>query len=285
MLWSLLLISLTASVRSDNNTVTDLSRTNLTSLTGDTSQSSNYTADNISYSADRAIDENEATCAHTLKEPNSWWQIDLLDVHSISCISIYNVIHHNTDLKSAKIYVGNSREKNSTSNKIVRNFTDFQTAVRLNFTFDKVKGRYITVFSPEDKHLVLCDVKIYGIKEEPPFKLIKEKKTWADALYHCRDQHLDLASILDEEAQDWAEVMAMEAETSFVWLGLRYTCTLEFWFWVEDHRLDYDRWEPNEKKEECNMSGAMHTQGGYHWYSKSDNETFNFICAVKKKTD
>ncbi|GLD66855.1 uncharacterized protein AKAME5_002941100, partial [Lates japonicus] len=68
--------------------------------------------------------------------------------------------------------------------------------------------------------------------------------TWADALYYCRDRHTDLASILDEEDQDWAVLMAKEAQTHFVWLGLRYTCTLDFWFWVEDHRLEYNNWAP-----------------------------------------
>lgn len=94
---------------------------------------------------------------------------------------------------------------------------------------------------------------------------------------------MDLASILDKEAQAWAELIAKKAETPFVWLGLRYTCTLEFWFWVEDRGLDYNRWAPNEKTEGCNISVAMETKDNYLWFSKSDNEKFNFICAKQEK--
>lgn len=109
--------------------------------------------------------------------------------------------------------------------------------------------------------------------------LIKKNKTWEDALYYCRNKHRDLASILDDETQAWAELEAKEAKTAFVWLGLHYTCTLEFWFWVDDHRMKFHRWVPEEKTEDCDRSVAMETKEEYHWFSKSDDEKFNFICA------
>ncbi|GLD48792.1 uncharacterized protein AKAME5_000270600 [Lates japonicus] len=127
--------------------------------------------------------------------------------------------------------------------------------------------------------LVLCEVRLCGSKEDSPFVLINQKMTWADALYYCRDRHTDLASILDEEDQDWAVLMAKEAQTHFVWLGLRYTCTLDFWFWVEDHRLEYNNWAPGENTQECDMSAAMMKEKDNLWFRKFDNETFNFICA------
>lgn len=114
---------------------------------------------------------------------------------------------------------------------------------------------------------------------DSPFVLIKEKKTWEDALYYCRDKHTDLASVVDEETQAWAELEAKRAETTFVWLGLRYTCTLEFWFWAGDHRVEFHRWDPGNKTEECDMSGAMDTREEHLWFSKIDYEKFNFICA------
>uniref|UniRef100_A0A8C9X751 C-type lectin domain-containing protein n=1 Tax=Sander lucioperca TaxID=283035 RepID=A0A8C9X751_SANLU len=148
-------------------------------------------------------------------------------------------------------------------------------------------GRYITVFLSE-KTLILCEVMIFGIikgklhKSSPQkssFELVKEKKTWVDALYYCRDNGMDLASIVDEDTQVWAELEARKADTPFVWLGLRYTCTLNFWFWVDDQHLEFNRWAPNSKIEECDMSVAMDRKEDHLWYSKLDNETFNFICA------
>lgn len=109
--------------------------------------------------------------------------------------------------------------------------------------------------------------------------LIKENKTWEDALYFCRDRCMDLASILDEEDQAWAELEAKSATTPFVWLGLHYTCTLDLWFWVEGHCLEFNRWAPENKTEECDMSATMMTTEDHLWVTKFDYETFNFLCA------
>uniref|UniRef100_A0A4W6ED36 C-type lectin domain-containing protein n=1 Tax=Lates calcarifer TaxID=8187 RepID=A0A4W6ED36_LATCA len=160
-------------------------------------------------------------------------------------------------------------------------------------------GRFITVSLSGNSPLVLCEVRLCGSKEgtinvlihkmrslfstvhtyNSPFVLVEQKMTWADALYYCRERYTDLASILDEEDQDWAVLTAKEAQTVFVWLGLRYTCTLDFWFWVEDHHLEYNNWAPGENTQECDMSAAMMKEKDNLWFRKFDNETFNFICA------
>lgn len=111
---------------------------------------------------------------------------------------------------------------------------------------------------------------------DSPFVLVKENKTWEDALYYCRDKHRDLASILDQETQAWAELEAEEAQTDLVWLGLHYTCILEFWFWVEDHRLDFSRLA--DETTECDRSAAMERNEDHRWFSMSDYDKFNFIC-------
>lgn len=105
-----------------------------------------------------------------------------------------------------------------------------------------------------------------------------EKKTWADALDYCRGHHETLASIVDEETQTWAELEADNSSTPFVWVGLRYTCTLGFWFWVEDLIVEFTRWAPGSKIEECNMSGAIEKQGNHSWSTKCADMEFEFIC-------
>ncbi|XP_045907880.1 C-type lectin lectoxin-Phi1-like [Micropterus dolomieu] len=115
------------------------------------------------------------------------------------------------------------------------------------------------------------------LKKHPPFVLINQWKTWEEALYYCRDNYMDLASIVDEDTQAWAELEAKKANTRFVWLGLHYTCTLEFWFWVDDQRLDFNRWKPEKKTGDCGMSGAMETREEHLWFSSSDYKKFNFI--------
>ncbi|XP_044075238.1 snaclec subunit B-like [Siniperca chuatsi] len=157
-----------------------------------------------------------------------------------------------------------------------QNITTFTQETWNRFKCD-VSGRYISVFLPGSSHLVLGEVKINGTIKESPFVMITKNKTWEDALYYCRDKYLDLASIVDEETQAWAESEAKKADTPSVWLGLHYTCTLEFWSWVDDQQVKFSLWTPGKITEDCDMSGAMETQDGRLWFSKSDK--FNFICA------
>ncbi|XP_047445208.1 putative C-type lectin domain family 20 member A [Mugil cephalus] len=109
--------------------------------------------------------------------------------------------------------------------------------------------------------------------------LIKENKTWEEALYYCRDNYNDLVSITKLDEQRWVQERAKKASTPFVWLGLRYTCTLDFWFWVSDEVVGYKNWASDGKNDDCDMSGAMDTGGEHQWVTKQDNETFNFICS------
>ncbi|KAI4788942.1 hypothetical protein KUCAC02_035531 [Chaenocephalus aceratus] len=109
--------------------------------------------------------------------------------------------------------------------------------------------------------------------------LIKEKKTWDEALTYCREKHHDLVSITDRHQQRWVQEKAKMADTEFVWLGMRYTCTLDLWFWVIDRLVCYDNWAKQEKTRQvhCDMATVMKRDG--ERYKKADNEKFHFICA------
>ncbi|XP_031610180.2 C-type mannose receptor 2-like [Oreochromis aureus] len=109
--------------------------------------------------------------------------------------------------------------------------------------------------------------------------LIHEEKTWEEALYYCREKHHDLVSITSLQEQAWLQEMAKNASTPFVWLGLRYTCTLGFWFWVTDEVSAYSNWDSNSTDDVCDVSGAMDAAGEQKWVSKADNNKFNFFCS------
>ncbi|XP_039897028.1 C-type mannose receptor 2-like isoform X1 [Simochromis diagramma] len=108
--------------------------------------------------------------------------------------------------------------------------------------------------------------------------LIQENKTWEEALDYCRIFHRGLVSITNPYQQRWAEVRAKNASSPFVWLGLRYSCTLDLWFWINDKVVCYEKWSREGKTEECDVAVGMQSGGQYEWVSQRDNETYNFVC-------
>ncbi|XP_071761109.2 uncharacterized protein LOC139916206 [Centroberyx gerrardi] len=192
-------------------------------------------------------------------------------------------------LIGAEIRIGNSRENNGSGNSLCATIQSIKAGEAKVFQCDKpIKGRYVNVHLPWDrkeKQLVLCEVEICGRKKDSPLVLVKKNKTWEKAVDYCRRHYQDLASIPTDDSQVWAELEAREANSALVWLGLRYTCTLDFWFWVSNKCFGYDNWAPGNgsREEECDMSGAMERGGEHRWVSQPDTNKFNFICEQKEK--
>ncbi|XP_031160407.1 lithostathine-1-beta [Sander lucioperca] len=105
------------------------------------------------------------------------------------------------------------------------------------------------------------------------------QKTWEDALFYCREHRRDLVSITNLNQQRWVQERAKKADSPYIRLGLRYTCTLDFWFWVSDKVVCYKNWDSHKSDDDCDMSGAMDRGGQRKWFKKIDNEEFNFICS------
>uniref|UniRef100_A0A8C9YTA6 C-type lectin domain-containing protein n=1 Tax=Sander lucioperca TaxID=283035 RepID=A0A8C9YTA6_SANLU len=103
--------------------------------------------------------------------------------------------------------------------------------------------------------------------------------TWVDALYYCRDHYRDLVSITNQDEQLWVQERAKMASTPYVWLGLRYTCTLDLWFWVTDEMVCYNNWGPGQSGDNCNTAGAMDREGT--WVKKTT--TTSLISSVPSK--
>ncbi|KAG9331697.1 hypothetical protein JZ751_018401, partial [Albula glossodonta] len=95
-----------------------------------------------------------------------------------------------------------------------------------------------------------------------------------------------------EQLQHWVKRRAQNASTAHVWLGLRYSCALHFWFWVSGEEGQYQNWALGNETGKCGHRGAVESGTGQQWVSLPKSEKLNFICikcgggvcySVKKK--
>ncbi|XP_034533078.1 macrophage mannose receptor 1-like [Notolabrus celidotus] len=115
--------------------------------------------------------------------------------------------------------------------------------------------------------------------QEDKVVLVTQELTWEEALNYCREHHRDLVSITNPQQQKWVQARAKNASTDYVWLGLRYTCTMDLWFWVNDYLVCYDNWKtPDDGKDLCDYAAAMEKNGEHKWVKKVDTNEFNFFC-------
>ncbi|XP_066513014.1 C-type mannose receptor 2-like [Hoplias malabaricus] len=128
-----------------------------------------------------------------------------------------------------------------------------------------------------------CDCELPFVCREDQLVLVNLTLTWRDALRYCRTNHSDLVSVTSAEIQSWVMEVAQKAYTDHIWLGLRHTCTLGFWFWVSGESICYQDWAPGngtEAEDCCSLErcGAVESFGGQHWVSLPEAQTLNFIC-------
>ncbi|XP_048034378.1 macrophage mannose receptor 1-like [Megalobrama amblycephala] len=112
--------------------------------------------------------------------------------------------------------------------------------------------------------------------------LIRQNLTWTGALNYCRNNDMDLVSVFSEDVQRRVENVTASASSPHVWLGLRHSCVVGLWFWVNGQTLCYEQWAAGygTGEEDCSTtvrSGAIRT-GDQRWVSLPETDTNNFIC-------
>ncbi|KAM4603393.1 C-type lectin lectoxin-Lio2-like [Polymixia lowei] len=108
---------------------------------------------------------------------------------------------------------------------------------------------------------------------------MKEKKTWEDALEHCREHHTDLTSLVSETEVLLAQREIQETQiTDRVWIGLSYLGNR--WLWVNHDPLEYEAWTQGGDQHMCprwsHSCGALTKEG--LWENHYCQEKLNFIC-------
>ncbi|XP_026054862.1 macrophage mannose receptor 1-like [Carassius auratus] len=112
--------------------------------------------------------------------------------------------------------------------------------------------------------------------------LIRENKTWSEALRYCRNMSMDLVSVDSEQMQKRVMNVTSSALSDHVWLGLRHSCTVGIWFWVNGQTVCYDQWASgyDSGPDECDKtvrSGVIR-KNDTRWISRPETDRYNFIC-------
>ncbi|XP_076016749.1 macrophage mannose receptor 1-like [Genypterus blacodes] len=132
---------------------------------------------------------------------------------------------------------------------------------------------------------ITCDAATYNRlpPENSPEKvvLIQKNVSWMEALSYCRMHHADLVYITTKALQDMVAEKAKNATSCHVWLGLRYACKSDFWFWTKLSPGCYQNWAPGHGPEGlygCGATGAIQTTGGQQWVGLAETAKLNFLC-------
>lgn len=103
------------------------------------------------------------------------------------------------------------------------------------------------------------------------------------AMTYCRKHHVDLVHISTQDVQEKVAAIAKNSTSTHVWIGLRYTCQFNFWFWTSSAPSCYQNWAPGQGPQgdyDCRVTGAVETTGGQQWVGLPDRERLNFICST-----
>ncbi|XP_073715810.1 lymphocyte antigen 75-like [Misgurnus anguillicaudatus] len=112
--------------------------------------------------------------------------------------------------------------------------------------------------------------------------LVQDNKTWEEALDYCRQNYIDLVSINSSRVMAEAINNTMTAQTTNVWIGLRFLAG--YWFWVNGGAVEYKAWSGGELQcpPENLQCAALDTENNV-WKPEDCNKQLNFFCLRKYK--
>ncbi|XP_073725597.1 C-type mannose receptor 2-like [Misgurnus anguillicaudatus] len=147
-------------------------------------------------------------------------------------------------------------------------------------------SEYCTAVSVTDQaqwHDVVCSESHSFVCHEDNLILINESLSWSEALRYCRENHVDLVSVDSEKIQFTVTKVIHQSSTDAVWMGLRHSCAVGLWFWVNGEMVCYQNWAPGNETavNDCDRevkSGAVQSGGDHLWISLPQSHKLNFIC-------
>nr|XP_055033506.1 lymphocyte antigen 75-like [Misgurnus anguillicaudatus] len=113
----------------------------------------------------------------------------------------------------------------------------------------------------------------YCYKWDPKLIVVKENKSWEDALQYCRTHHTDLASLPTKF--HLMQAKEATADTSSVWTGLRFMA--RSWFWLSGESLGYVSAQLPACPAKNIYCGSLNLKA-QSWEIRDCMEELNFVC-------
>ncbi|ROI15876.1 Fucolectin-4 [Anabarilius grahami] len=130
-------------------------------------QSSTYdqlTAAHNAVDGNRNSDYHRGSCSHTKGDRNPWWRVDLLNVYSVTRVSITNRGDCCAErINGAQIRIGNSLENYGNNNQLAATVVSIPLGQTKTFEFKPINGRYVNISIPgRYEYLTLCEVEVFA---------------------------------------------------------------------------------------------------------------------------
>lgn len=127
-----------------------------------------------------------------------------------------------------------------------------------------------------------CNNKRHFLCFENCLVLVKENKTWEEAMEHCRHHHTDLANLPSKSTLSHALRISKEAQTEHVWTSLHYLA--DSWLWVNRDSGERQAW--HQEMPQCpawSLRCGVISLEGKAWGSWDCGDKLNFICSKNTK--
>ncbi|KAK7168562.1 hypothetical protein R3I93_004780 [Phoxinus phoxinus] len=123
-----------------------------------------------------------------------------------------------------------------------------------------------------------CDARLKFFCMNIEFVLVRQRESWEGALEYCRQHYDDLASLSSMNRMISASGKITQADTGYVWTGLRFLAGE--WLWVNGDDLDFTAWSqtgPPQCPARNLRCGALDKQTSV-WTHRDCEEKLNFFC-------
>ncbi|XP_051996692.1 macrophage mannose receptor 1-like [Xyrauchen texanus] len=128
--------------------------------------------------------------------------------------------------------------------------------------------------------LLLLGVLSGSLSFRGQYILIQQPKTWSEAQAFCRANHLDLATLNnDNDRNNFRNDLAASNFKSDVWVGLYQYSDNKTWRWsFQDENITFDSWNSNEPNNRGGNEKCVHFYSPTTWNDATCSKTFYCFC-------